>query len=131
MRWSAAPATRASAYRRGDLQPPPQLAVATDGPRGGRRETADGRAGSYPAAPLAGPIVDAYGAGDSFAAGLASALARGDDPEQALAVAAVCAAEALGRRGAHGFARPRALRVAQDVRVPAGPVPARLPSSCS
>jgi len=47
--------------------------------------------------------VDAYGAGDSFAAGLAFALARGDDPEQALAVAAVCAAEALGRRGAHGL----------------------------
>lgn len=90
-------------YRPGDLRPPPQLAVATDGPRGGRWETADGRAGSYPAAPLTGPVADAYGAGDSFAAGLVFALARGDDPEQALAVAAVCAAEALGRRGAHGL----------------------------
>jgi ribokinase len=90
-------------YERGDLRPPPKLAVATDGPGGGRWESADGRGGSFPAAPPAGPIVDAYGAGDSFAAGLTFALARGDDPEQALAVAAECAAEALGRRGAHGL----------------------------
>ena len=88
-------------YERGDLEPAPKLAVSTDGSRGGAWETADGRAGRYPAAPLAGPIVDAYGAGDSFAAGLTYALARGDDVEPALAFAAARAAAALGRRGAH------------------------------
>ena len=90
-------------YEPGDLRPPPKLAVSTDGPRGGRWETPDGRAGTYSAAPLAGQIMDAYGAGDSFAAGLAYALARGDDVEPALALAAARAAAALGRRGAHGL----------------------------
>jgi ribokinase len=90
-------------YERGDLRPPPKLAVATDGPGGGMWEPPDGPARSYPPAPLAGPVVDAYGAGDSFAAGLTYALARGDDVEPALAVAGACAAAALGRRGAHGL----------------------------
>jgi ribokinase len=89
-------------YERGRLEPEPTLVVATDGGKGGRWETADGRAGSYRPAPLAGPIVDAYGAGDSFAAGLTYALARGDGPEAAIGRAAKCAAAALMRRGAHG-----------------------------
>jgi ribokinase len=89
-------------YERGQLEPEPALVVATDGREGGRWETADGRSGEYRPAPLTGPIVDAYGAGDSFAAGLAYALGRGDGLEAAIGLAAECAAAALTRRGAHG-----------------------------
>ena len=77
--------------------------VATAGTDGGQWGTADCRAGSYRPAPLAGPVADAYGAGDSFAAGLTYALARGDHVEAAIAFAASCSASALGRRGAHGL----------------------------
>ena len=92
-------------YRPGDLDPRPRLVVATDGNQGGTWETSDGKEGSYEPAPLGGPVVDAYGAGDSFAAGLTYALARGDDAGAALAFAATCAAAALRRRGAHGDQR--------------------------
>ena len=90
-------------YQRGDLKPQPRLVVATAGTEGGQWGTADCGAGSYQPAPLDGPVVDAYGAGDSFAAGLTYALARGDDVEAAIAFAASCSASALGRRGAHGL----------------------------
>ena len=89
-------------YEPGDLDPRPKLVVATDGRNGGTWQTAGGEEGSYKPALLGGPIVDAYGAGDSFAAGLTYALGRGDDVAQALDVAATCAAAALRRRGAHG-----------------------------
>lgn len=89
-------------YRRGELDPEPQVVVATSGGEGGRWETADGRAGTYAAAPVPGAVADAYGAGDSFAAGLTYALARGDEVAAALALAAECGAAALTRRGAHG-----------------------------
>jgi ribokinase len=89
-------------YERGQLEPEPKLVVATDGREGGTWETADGRAGEYRPAPLPGPIADAYGAGDSFAAGLTHALGRGDRLEAAIALAAESAAAALTRRGAHG-----------------------------
>ncbi len=89
-------------YEHGDLAVRPKLVVATDGRTGGSWETVDGKAGSYRPAPLTGPIADAYGAGDSFAAGLTYALGRGDHAEAALAFAAECAAAALTRRGAHG-----------------------------
>lgn len=92
-------------YAPGDLDPPPALAVATAGERGGVWTAADGRSGSFDAAPLPGPPADSYGAGDSFAAGLTAALARGAGPEDALASAARVASEALVRRGAHGVAR--------------------------
>jgi ribokinase len=58
--------------------------------------------GTFASAEVSGPIVDAYGAGDSFAAGLTFALGCGDDPQAALAFAAKCGATALTRRGAHG-----------------------------
>jgi ribokinase len=90
-------------YERGDLEPQPKIVVATAGSEGGQWGTADCRAGAYRPAPLDGPIVDSYGAGDSFAAGLTFALARGDDVEAAIAFAAECSAAALTRRGAHGI----------------------------
>jgi ribokinase len=89
-------------YAPGDLDPPPRLAVATAGADGGTWSTADGRTGEYEAHPPPGPLEDSYGAGDSFAAGLTFALARGERVEEAVAFAAHCAGAALARRGAHG-----------------------------
>ena len=85
-------------YRPGDLDPPPKLYVATAGADGG---TAD-PGGAFPAAPLPGPIVDTYGAGDSFAAGLTYALARGWSNVDALSFAARCGAAAITGPGAYG-----------------------------
>jgi ribokinase len=88
----------AEAYRPGDLDPPPRLWVATMGAEGGVAVPG----GRFDAPPLPGPVVDTYGAGDSFAAGLTYALARGDGREGAVAFAAGCAAAALTTRGAFG-----------------------------
>jgi ribokinase len=90
----------AEAYEPGQLDPPPGLIVSTMG-GGGGTYVAGERSGSYAAAEVPGPVVNAYGAGDSFAAGLAFALASGDGTEEALAFAARCAAAALTGRGAH------------------------------
>ena len=90
----------AEAYEAGQLDPPPRLIVSTMGREGGSY-VADKRSGSYAAAELPGPIANAYGAGDSFAAGLAFALARGDDTDEALAFAASCGAAAMTGRGAY------------------------------
>jgi ribokinase len=88
----------AERYHGGDLDPPPRIVVATAGALGGWAQPG----GPYRAAPLPGPVEDTYGAGDSFAAGLTYALGQGDAPEEALAFAAACGAEALTRKGAHG-----------------------------
>jgi ribokinase len=87
------------AYLPGQLDPSPRLIVTTMGREGGSF-VAGAEEGVYAAAELPGPIVDAYGAGDSFAAGLTFALGRGDDPAAALAFAAECGARAMTRRGA-------------------------------
>jgi ribokinase len=80
--------------------PAPRLAtVLTDGSRGGRWEGADGTSGSWPAAALPGPPVDAYGCGDSFAAGLTYGLAADMSIDDALALAARCGAHCLTGRG--------------------------------
>jgi ribokinase len=84
------------AYEAGQLDPPPRLVVSTLG-RDGGSYVAGERSGSYAAAELPGPVADAYGAGDSFAAGLTFALGRGDDSEAALAFAARCGAAASTR----------------------------------
>jgi ribokinase len=88
-------------YEPGDLEPAPKLVVATEGEEGGSYEGELG-SGRYEATPLPAPLADTYGAGDSFAAGLTYALARGDDVERALSFAAAQGAEAMTRRGAHG-----------------------------
>jgi ribokinase len=88
-------------YEAGDLDPAPRVVVKTEGRDGGTYESAEG-AGRYEAVPLPGPLADTYGAGDSFAAGLTYALARGDELEAALKFAAGQGAEAMTRRGAHG-----------------------------
>lgn len=78
----------------------------TDGERGGRWTGGD-LTGEWAAAPLPGPVVDAYGCGDSFAAGLTFALARGEEVDDALAFAAACGAACLTGRGPYGSSLPR------------------------
>lgn len=85
-------------YRRGDITPEPKLVVRTEGAAGGTFETADGVT-DFDAPPLAGAVVDRYGAGDAFAAGLAFALARGDQTTEAIAFAARCGAAVVTGRG--------------------------------
>jgi ribokinase len=92
----------AEAFAPGDLEPEARLCVWTAGAKGGRWRTADGREGSYDAAPLPGPVADAYGCGDSFAAATTLGLARGGSVEEALALGARCGAEALTRAGPYG-----------------------------
>jgi ribokinase len=87
-------------YQPGQLDPPPKLVVTTMGREGGRYVAGE-REGNYAAAELPGPLADAYGAGDSFAAGLAFALAQSGDVERALRFAAAQGAAALTVRGAY------------------------------
>ena len=65
----------------------------TDGANGG---TLDGERYEAAAAP---PVADTYGAGDSFAAALAFALARGDAPAEAVALAGRAGAAVIGGAG--------------------------------
>jgi ribokinase len=69
------------------------IVVRTDGERGG----AVGN--DRYAAVKVGRVVDAYGAGDSFSAALAFALARGDDLAAALELGARAGAAVIGGKG--------------------------------
>ena len=90
---------RAERYDVADLPVRPRLCVWTEGAAGGRWLAEDGSAGRWEAAEPPGPIVDAYGAGDVFMAGLTLALAQGRERDDALAQAARAAAAQLTRRG--------------------------------
>jgi ribokinase len=79
-------------YTPGDIDPPPRLVARTAGAAGGLVEALDGTTTEWTAAPLPGPPVDTYGAGDCFAAGLTYGLAAGRSPEEALAIGARCGA---------------------------------------
>jgi ribokinase len=92
----------AEAFDPDALADPPALIVLTEGRRGGRYETADGPSGRYEAVAPPGPVIDTYGAGDSFAAGLTFALGSGMEPERALALAAQCGAWCAAGRGPYG-----------------------------
>jgi ribokinase len=81
---------------------PPHLVVRTESVRGGRYETSDGRTGTYDPVSPPGPVVDTYGAGDSFAAGLTFALGAGMEIEEALALAARCGAWCAAGKGPYG-----------------------------
>jgi ribokinase len=70
------------------------LVVLTDGAAGG---TANGV--RFDAVEAPGPVVDSYGAGDSFATALAFALARGDDLTHALDLGVRAGAAVLTGRG--------------------------------
>jgi ribokinase len=84
------------------LTHPPDLVVRTDSVRGGRYETSDGRSENYEPVAPPGPVVDTYGAGDSFAAGLTFGLGRGLEVEGALALAARCGAWCAAGKGPYG-----------------------------
>lgn len=83
----------------GDLPVEPAAIAWTAGRHGGRYRLADGRGGTWSAAELGGPAVDAYGCGDSFAAGVTVGLARGLDIDGALDLGARCGAACLTARG--------------------------------
>ncbi|MFL5781427.1 MAG: PfkB family carbohydrate kinase [Thermoleophilaceae bacterium] len=90
-------ADTAERYR--EYEPAPALVVATAGAAGGTWTAAEGRTGKWAAASPPGPIADAYGCGDSFAAGLTFALADGRETGDALELAARCGAVCLTGHG--------------------------------
>ncbi|WP_216922535.1 PfkB family carbohydrate kinase [Synechococcus sp. CCAP 1479/9] len=83
------------AYRPEDLDPLPRLRIGTEAERGGVLVPG----GRYAAVHRTGPVRDAYGAGDSFAAGVTTALAAGWDLRQAVSLGAHCGAACLDGRG--------------------------------
>lgn len=86
------------AFDPADLPVAPGAIVFTEGDRGGR-VLVDGRERRFAPYPAPGPVVDTYGAGDSFAAGLIVGLAQGLPLDGAVALAARCGAAALTVRG--------------------------------
>jgi ribokinase len=80
-----------------EIDPPPRLCVWTDGGEGGAF-AAGGRRGRY-APVLATRVVDRYGAGDSFAAGLTYALGTGMTVDESLELAARCGAAVIAGAG--------------------------------
>lgn len=86
-------------YASGDLDATPRLVVRTEGAAGGAWEEAGGARGRYAATPLPGPVRDAFGCGDSFAAGLTYGLGDERGRDAALELAARCGAACLAGRG--------------------------------
>jgi len=82
-----------------DIDPRPQYVVLTEGADGGTWAGADGSRGAWAPAEPPGPPVDAYGCGDSFAAGLTYGLGSGLAIDAALVLAARCGAHCLSGRG--------------------------------
>ena len=81
------------------IEPAPNLMVLTAGAAGGTFQRPGEPPHAYAAAPLPGPVADAYGCGDSFAAGLAFGLGTGQDAQAAVDLAARCGAACLTGRG--------------------------------
>jgi ribokinase len=86
-------------YREGQLDPPPGLVVRTAGAAGGEWERPGAERGRYEATDPPGPPKDAYGCGDSFAAGLTYGLGAEWPLTRALELAARCGAACLTGRG--------------------------------
>jgi ribokinase len=91
---------RSERYER--IDPPPRYVAVTGGAAGGTWEGHEGHTGAWAAVPLDAPVVDSYGCGDSFAAGLAYGLGDGRDIDAALTLAARCGAVCLTGRGPYG-----------------------------
>jgi ribokinase len=87
----------AERFESGQLEPEPPIVVTTAGQLGGWIRPG----GPFRAAPIPGPISDAYGCGDCFAAGLTFGLAAGKPVDEAVALAAQCGATVLTSRGAY------------------------------
>jgi ribokinase len=86
-------------YEKGQLERAPRVVVRTRGADGGVYETADGASGSWPAGALPGPVQDAYGCGDSFAAGFTYGLGAELPLGEALRLGARCGAACLTGKG--------------------------------
>ena len=84
-------------FEPGELEPTPKVVVTTSGALGGWLRPG----GPFRAATLPGPIEDAYGCGDCFAAGLTYGLAEGRSLEDAVALGSRCGAAVLTGRGAY------------------------------
>jgi ribokinase len=84
-------------FEPGELEPPPKIVVTTSGGLGGWLRPG----GPFRAATLPGPIEDAYGCGDCFAAGLTFGLAEGRSLEDAVALGSRCGAAVMTGRGAY------------------------------
>lgn len=82
----------------GSLQPPPRLRIATEGAAGGLVEPG----GRFAAPALSAPVIDTYGCGDSFAAGVTAGLAAGWSLEQAISLGCHCGAACTARFGPYG-----------------------------
>lgn len=85
-----------------ELEPPPRFVALTAGSGGGELVAADGARTTWEPAPLPGPVADAYGAGDCFAAGLTFGLGERLPIAEALALGAGRGALAMTRRGPYG-----------------------------
>jgi ribokinase len=88
----------AERFETGELEPEPPIVVTTAGALGGWIRPG----GPFRAVPLPGPVSDAYGCGDCFAAGLTYGLALGKPVDEAVALGARCGAAVLTGRGAYG-----------------------------
>ena len=88
-------------YADGDLDPPPRHVIRTEGGSGGAIDPDGIR---WAPAPLPGPVADAYGCGDAFAAGVTYGLGLGLEIAGAVEWGARCGAAALTRRGPFGAA---------------------------
>ncbi len=86
-----------------------ELVISTEGEHGGAYRRREGARGRWIAATPPGEIVDSYGCGDSFAAGLTYGLGTGLGVPDALALAARCGAVCLTGRGPY----ERQLRAAE------------------
>lgn len=81
-----------------ELDPRPHLTVTTAGKEGGTWAGREG-SGRFEVAELPGPLVDEYGAGDTFAAGFVYGLGAGWSVDRALKLAARAGAANLTGRG--------------------------------
>jgi ribokinase len=90
---------RGERYERGTLDPEPRLVIRTAGARGGTWEARDGASGRWEATPPPGPMADAYGCGDSFAAGLTYGLGAGLPIQHAVELGARCGAACAAGKG--------------------------------
>ena len=89
-------------YEEGELDPPPDIVVTTERSAGGRWEASNGSRGRYGAIDPPGPVLDTYGCGDAFAAGLTAALGGGLGVGESLDLAARCGAWVASLDGPYG-----------------------------
>jgi ribokinase len=80
------------------LNPAPTVRIATEGDAGGVLIPG----GRFEAVQLPGPMIESYGCGDSFAAGVTAGLSAGWSIHQAVGLGARCGAACATRFGPYG-----------------------------